>query len=68
MLDKFSDLAEKDAQDKLLELNTIFIPNRSFSVYVGYDGIENEFKVPIYGNRFILRCEDRQDKKGNPTT
>ena len=59
MLDKFSDLAEKDAQEKLLELNTIFIPNRSFSVYVGYDNIEQRFAVPMYGNRFILRAEER---------
>lgn len=61
---KFSDILNVDVQKRLLELNTIFIPNRSFSVYVGYDGIENEFKVPIYGNRFILRAEDRSDEKG----
>jgi len=59
MLDKFSDLANKDAQQKLIDLNTIFIPNRSFSVYVGYDNIEQNFEVPMYGNRFILRAEER---------
>jgi len=61
---KWKDILDEDVQDKLRGLNTIFIPNRSFSVYVGYDGIENEFKVPIYGNRFILRAEDRADEKG----
>jgi 5-formaminoimidazole-4-carboxamide-1-(beta)-D-ribofuranosyl 5'-monophosphate synthetase len=48
----------------LIELNSILIPNRSFAVYVGYDGIENEFKVPIYGNRFMLRAEERSYEKG----
>jgi 5-formaminoimidazole-4-carboxamide-1-(beta)-D-ribofuranosyl 5'-monophosphate synthetase len=61
---KFKDMLNEDVQEKLRELNTIFIPNRSFSVYVGYDGIENDFRVPIYGNRFILRAEDRTDEKG----
>jgi 5-formaminoimidazole-4-carboxamide-1-(beta)-D-ribofuranosyl 5'-monophosphate synthetase len=63
-LKKFKDILRHDVQDELRELNTIFIPNRSFSTYVGYEGIENEFRVPIGGNRFILKCEDRKDEKG----
>ncbi len=63
-VDSFKDLLKDDIQEKLRGLGTIFIPNRSFSVYVGYDGIENQFKVPIYGNRFILRAEDRVDERG----
>lgn len=62
-VDEFKDILNKDVQDRLRELNTIFIPNRSFSVYVGYDGIENEFMVPMYGNRFILRAEERTGEK-----
>jgi 5-formaminoimidazole-4-carboxamide-1-(beta)-D-ribofuranosyl 5'-monophosphate synthetase len=62
-LDKFSDIARNEIQEKLRELNTIFIPNRSFSVYVGYDAIENSFKVPIYGNRLLLRTEERKETK-----
>lgn len=59
LLERFSDIIREDIQEKMLKLNTIFIPNRSFSVYVGYDNIEGKFKVPIYGNRFILRAEER---------
>ncbi|HDO42112.1 MAG TPA: formate--phosphoribosylaminoimidazolecarboxamide ligase family protein [Candidatus Bathyarchaeota archaeon] len=59
LLDRFSDMIREDIQEKMLKLNTIFIPNRSFSVYVGYDNIEEEFKIPIYGNRFLLRAEER---------
>ncbi len=60
----FKDMLSEEVQEKLLELQTVFIPNRSFSVYVGYEGIENQLKVPLYGNRFILRAEDRKDEKG----
>ncbi|MHA2426141.1 MAG: DUF1246 domain-containing protein [Candidatus Thorarchaeota archaeon] len=59
VLDKFKDILLKDTQEKLEELNTLWIPNRSFSVYVGYDEIEKEFRIPIYGNRKILRVEER---------
>ncbi|MFH1327731.1 MAG: formate--phosphoribosylaminoimidazolecarboxamide ligase family protein [Candidatus Bathyarchaeota archaeon] len=63
LLDKFSDIVTKENQDKLRALNTIFVPNRSFSVYVGYDNIEKNFKIPILGNRFILRSEERNVPK-----
>ncbi|MCK5044459.1 DUF1297 domain-containing protein [Candidatus Parcubacteria bacterium] len=59
ILDSFKDIIDPGIQDKLNRLNTIFIPNRSFSVYTGYDNIENRFRVPIYGNRFLLRAEER---------
>lgn len=59
ILDKFSDMVRDEIQEKLLKLNTIFIPNRSFSVYVGYDNIEEHLMIPIYGNRFLLRAEER---------
>ena len=59
ILDKFKDILLDEIQERLFELNTLWIPNRSFSVYVGYDEIENDFKIPLYGNRKILRVEER---------
>ncbi len=59
ILDNFGDLIHDENQEKLKELDVLWIPNRSFSVYVGYDQIENEFQLPIYGNRKILRVEER---------
>jgi 5-formaminoimidazole-4-carboxamide-1-(beta)-D-ribofuranosyl 5'-monophosphate synthetase len=59
LLDKFSDIIEEENQTKLRELNTIFVPNRSFSVYTGYDNIEQKFVVPLLGNRYMLRSEER---------
>ncbi|RLF61371.1 MAG: 5-formaminoimidazole-4-carboxamide-1-(beta)-D-ribofuranosyl 5'-monophosphate synthetase [Thermoplasmata archaeon] len=63
-VDKFRDMLNEDVQEKLLKMHTIFIPNRSFAVYVGYDGIEETFKIPIYGNRFMLRAEERDYERG----
>ena len=63
VLDRFSDMVNTEVQEKLRELNTVFIPNRSFSVYVGYDNIEERFKVPMYGNRMILRAEERSEER-----
>jgi len=59
LLDKFVDIIKEENQAKLRQLNTIFVPNRSFSVYTGYDNIEQKFKVPLLGNRFMLRSEER---------
>lgn len=64
LVDNFQDMLRPSVQDELQSLNTIFVPNRSFSVYVGYEGIENSLRLPLYGNRFMLRCEDRHDEKG----
>uniref|UniRef100_A0A7C3YFQ7 Formate--phosphoribosylaminoimidazolecarboxamide ligase family protein n=1 Tax=Geoglobus ahangari TaxID=113653 RepID=A0A7C3YFQ7_9EURY len=64
VLEKFRDLVNEEVQETLREMNTIFIPNRSFAVYVGYDNIEKKFEVPIYGNRFLLRAEERDFEKG----
>ncbi|MBO3800099.1 MAG: DUF1297 domain-containing protein [Candidatus Brockarchaeota archaeon] len=63
LLEKFSDMVSEEVQEEMRRLNTIFIPNRSFSVYVGYDKIENVFRVPIYGNRMILRTEERSEER-----
>ncbi|MBT8171849.1 formate--phosphoribosylaminoimidazolecarboxamide ligase family protein [Candidatus Bathyarchaeota archaeon] len=59
LLNKFSDIINEENQTKLRRLNTIFVPNRSFSVYTGYDNIEQKFRVPLLGNRFMLRSEER---------
>ncbi len=59
LLDKFSDLIKKENQSAIMDLNTIFVPNRSFSVYLGYENIEKKFAVPVFGNRYMLKVEER---------
>jgi 5-formaminoimidazole-4-carboxamide-1-(beta)-D-ribofuranosyl 5'-monophosphate synthetase len=59
LVDKFSDISSKKWCDFLVKEQSVFVPHRSFSVYVGYDRIENDFNVPIFGNRMLLRAEER---------
>jgi len=59
LLDKFSMILEKRIQDQLVKRNTIFVPHRSFTVYVDYGSIEETFRVPLFGNRGLLRIEER---------
>lgn len=59
LVDKFSDIVKPDVQKKLRDLNTIFIHNRYFWVYCDFDKIENEFEVPIFGTREMLKLEER---------
>ncbi|MFW6421861.1 MAG: formate--phosphoribosylaminoimidazolecarboxamide ligase family protein [Candidatus Bipolaricaulota bacterium] len=63
LLDDFQEMASPENQQKLRDLNTVFIPNRSFSCYVGYDRIENQLRIPMLGNRFLLRTEERDVEK-----
>lgn len=59
LLDKFSDIMNRENQERLRELNTIMVAHRAFTAYLGYDNIENNLKVPIFGNRSLLRAEER---------
>src|SRR4030042_7168818 len=59
MLDKFQDIVNPETVEKLNSLQTVFVPNRSFSVYAGYENIEDKFTVPLMGNRYMLKTEER---------
>src|SRR5216683_2034387 len=63
-LPKFSDILKKEIQEKLLEKNSIFIPNRSFEAYLqfNYNLIKNDFRVKMFVNRKLLRIEERGRK------
>lgn len=63
LLDNFAEIIEEENLQKLRDLNTVFVPNRSFSVYVGYKNIEEKFEVPILGNRYIFKTEERNTPK-----
>jgi 5-formaminoimidazole-4-carboxamide-1-(beta)-D-ribofuranosyl 5'-monophosphate synthetase len=63
LVDKFRDMASEKNVAYMQERNCVFVPNRSFAVYVGYDNIENNFSVPIFGNRRLLRAEERGEEK-----
>ena len=62
-LDKFSDILEPNFQQQMRDRNVVFIPNRSFTSYCGMSEIENDFKVPLFGSRNMLRMEDREEEQ-----
>ena len=59
LLDKFQDIVKPETLKELNSLQTVFVPNRSFSVYAGYENIEQKFAVPMLGNRYMLKTEER---------
>jgi len=59
LLDRFSDIMSSENQKKLQQLNTIMITHRALTAYLGYDNIENSLQIPIFGNRLLLRAEER---------
>jgi 5-formaminoimidazole-4-carboxamide-1-(beta)-D-ribofuranosyl 5'-monophosphate synthetase len=63
LLNSFKDITNQKSREFMKKRNPIFVPNRSFAVYVGYDAIEREFDVPIFGNKFLLRAEERDAQK-----
>jgi 5-formaminoimidazole-4-carboxamide-1-(beta)-D-ribofuranosyl 5'-monophosphate synthetase len=63
-LHDFPEILNEDVQRRLLEQNVVFVANRSFEVYLhqrfGYDEIERRMLVPFFGNRHLLRAEERE--------
>jgi len=59
LVNKFADIVLPEVQQRLRELNTIFIHNRYFWVYCNFTQIENDFNIPIFGTRKMLKQEER---------
>lgn len=58
LVNKFKDILNTDIQKKLN--NSVFVPNRSFEVYINdYDALETKFTSPMFGNKKLLRIEER---------
>ncbi|MBI5378020.1 MAG: formate--phosphoribosylaminoimidazolecarboxamide ligase family protein [Thaumarchaeota archaeon] len=63
IVNKFKDMLSAKIQSKLRASSTIIVPHRALTAYLGYKGIENNFKVPIFGNRALFQAEERSHKK-----
>lgn len=58
--DNFENVLDESVQQKLKEMNTIFVHNRYFWVYFDdFSRVENDFHVPIFGSRTLLKIEER---------
>lgn len=64
-LENFADILGDAVQEQLLAHHVLFVANRSFEVYLHqkhtYDEIERGMKVPFFGNRSLLRAEERDE-------
>lgn len=63
LLGKFAELLDPQIQKNLQKQHAIFVPHRSFEVYLKFDyaAIENSFDIPMFGNRRLLKIEERGD-------
>jgi 5-formaminoimidazole-4-carboxamide-1-(beta)-D-ribofuranosyl 5'-monophosphate synthetase len=62
-VDDFADVAKPEIQKQLRDLNVVFVHSRYFWVYCDIHEIENDFNVPIIGNRVLVRKEERDEDK-----
>jgi 5-formaminoimidazole-4-carboxamide-1-(beta)-D-ribofuranosyl 5'-monophosphate synthetase len=62
-LKKFKDMMTPEFQGRLTGDNVLFVPNRSFTSYIPIGQIEEDFAVPLVGNRSLLRSEERGEEK-----
>ena len=60
VLDSFSDVLRADVQKKLRDWNVLFVPNRSLTAYVNVERVEKEIFVPFFGNRSMLKTDERK--------
>ncbi|MCB9176086.1 MAG: DUF1297 domain-containing protein [Caldilineae bacterium] len=62
VLERFRQILDPDVQAQLKQWSSVFVPHRSFEVYLDsdYAAIEQRFRVPMFGNRRLLRIEERE--------
>jgi len=62
-VEEHKNMLEREFQKHLRGHNAIVIPHGSFVEYVGAKNLENEFKVPMQGNRKVLAWESDREKQ-----
>jgi 5-formaminoimidazole-4-carboxamide-1-(beta)-D-ribofuranosyl 5'-monophosphate synthetase len=63
VVNNFKEMASAKMQKFFRDTNTIIVPHRALTAYLGYDTIENKFRVPIFGNRSLFQAEERSFSK-----
>jgi 5-formaminoimidazole-4-carboxamide-1-(beta)-D-ribofuranosyl 5'-monophosphate synthetase len=61
VMDSFNDVMNPNMQTEMRKRNVIYIPNRSFTSYSKIEDVENNFNVPMFGSRNMLRMEERTE-------
>ncbi len=60
-IDNLSDLLLEETQEKLRALNAIIIPHGSFNAYINQKEMETSLRVPMLGNRTLLKWETSRE-------
>lgn len=63
LVENFNELLDDDIQQKLRQTNTILIPHGSFNAYIGPEKLRDELRIPLFGNRELLRWETDREKQ-----
>lgn len=63
VMEEFNDVMAPDMQDEMRKRNVIYIPNRSFTSYSNITDIEENFHIPMFGSRNMLRMEERTEEQ-----
>lgn len=63
VVENYKEVLEKEFQEELIERNAVLIPHGSFVEYLSPVRIENELRVPIFGNRTVLEWESDRTKE-----
>jgi len=63
VMPSFDGVLEPAMQQRMRDRNVVYIPNRSFTSYCDIDAIENDFHVPMFGSRNMLRMEERTEEQ-----
>ena len=61
VMDSFNNVMNPEMQSEMRKRNVVYIPNRSFTSYSSIDDVENNFHVPMFGSRNMLRMEERTE-------
>ncbi len=64
-VDDLSEIRKKELQEELIKREVILIPHGSYISYLDLDFLENEFDVPIFGNKFLFRHESDRTSERN---
>jgi len=62
LLNDFKEIYSDSIQQKLINSESIVVPNRSMAVYLGYDNLES-MRTKFFGNKYMLRWEERLGDK-----
>lgn len=62
-VENFAELLDAKLQEKLRKLNAVMIPHGSFTAYLSTEELQNNLRVPIFGNRQLLHWEADRKKQ-----